>query len=105
MENVKNELGNIYGSRISKNGKWLNLIIKATIEGKETFITCPVKICDIEEANGKPHAVLEYAKTYEGERYVERANIWEIKVYQDKKPDEPKNEEKPVLDDECPFWY
>lgn len=103
MENVKNELGNIYGSRISKNGNWLNLIIKVIIEGKETFITCPVKLADFEEANGKTHAGLEYARTSEGDYYIERANIWGIKVYQDKKPEEPKKEEKPVLDDECPF--
>lgn len=100
MENVKNELGNIYGSRISKNGKWLNLIIKATIEGKETFITCPVKLGSEEKSEVKAYAVL-CSSLDEGMH----AFINNIKVYQDKKPEEPKKEGKPVLDDECPFWY
>lgn len=94
MENVKNELGNIYGSRISKNGKWLNLIIKATIEGKETFITCPVRLSD----DGKHPFACD-------EAFNGVMAIHNIPLYQDKKPEEPKKEDKPVLDDECPFWY
>lgn len=40
----KNELGRIYGSRISNSGKYLNLIVAATINGEEVKITCPVSI-------------------------------------------------------------
>lgn len=71
----KNELGHIYGSRISKNGKWLNLSITTIIDGQQWRITCPVRMgCNAED--GKPVAVVEGS----------RAEISSIPVYQDAKP-------------------
>ena len=86
MENKKNPLGNIYGSRLSKNGKWLNLTITAEINGEKVFITCPVHIADGHLQN-KAYAVIVEGK----------ATIADIPVYEDSKP---KPEE---TDDECPF--
>lgn len=80
MEN--NELGRIYGSRISKSGKYLNLIIVATIEGKEVKITCPVKL---ERGNdeSKPFAALESCNG--------KGKIYNLPVFEDKaKPKEAK---------------
>ena len=75
----KNELGNIYGSRISKNGNWLNLLIVTHIDGKEQRITCPVRIADAYE--GKPHAEI-------GTGTQRFASIYGIKVYEENKPTE-----------------
>ena len=75
----KNELGNIYGSRISKNGNWLNLLIVTHIHGEEVRITCPVRIA--ETYNDKPHAEIGTGT----QRY---ASIYGIKVYEDNKPNE-----------------
>ena len=75
----KNELGNIYGSRISQNGKWLNLLIVTHINGKEERITCPVRIADVCE--DKPRAEI-------GEGSQRFAAIYGIKVFEDKKPNE-----------------
>lgn len=92
MENqqkqYKNELGNIYGSRISKNGNWLNLIIVTTIKGEVTYITCPVRI---EEISEKPHAQI-------GGSPQQYATIYGIKVYEDRKEDE-----QPKVDLDLPF--
>ena len=76
----KNELGNIYGSRISKNGKWLNLLIVTHVNGQETRITCPVRIA---ETSDKPHA--DIGTGTGTQRY---ASIYGIKVYEDRKPSE-----------------
>ena len=88
MEN-KNELGHIYGSRISRNGKWLNLIIAAEINGEKHLITCPVKL-------GAP---------YEGDKPVATivsgdgcAMISQLRVFVDEKPKQ--EEAKP---DDLPF--
>lgn len=63
MENkTKNELGHIYGSRVSKNRKWLNLIIAATIEGKEIKITCPVTL-EIDKKHAYASMIDESGKT------------------------------------------
>lgn len=75
-EQKKNELGNIYGSRVSKNGNWLNLLIVTNVGGQEVRITCPVKIVEISE---KPHAQIS------AQRY---ATIYGIKVFEDRKPTE-----------------
>lgn len=74
----KNELGNIYGSRVSKNGKWLNLLIVTHVNGQEVRITCPVRMND----DGK-HAYAFTALDSEGASY---AQICNIPVYEDKKP-------------------
>ena len=91
MENKKNELGNIYGSRISKNGKWLNLLIVSHIDGREVRITCPVKIKDDYDdivGSEKPYAWLEMLHDSEGNKYIDKASINNLRVYEDKKPTE-----------------
>lgn len=77
-EQKKNELGNIYGSRISKNGNWLNLLIVTHVGGQEVRITCPVRI---NGTSDKPHAEIGTG----AQRY---ASIYGIKVYEDSKPTE-----------------
>lgn len=77
-EQKKNLLGNIYGSRISKNGKWLNLLIVTHVDGKETRITCPVRLND-----DCKHA---YAFTELDAEGATSAKICRIPVYDDVKP-------------------
>ena len=78
-EQKKNLLGNIYGSRISKNGKWLNLLIVTHVDGKETRITCPVKIgFPLEQMEDKKCALVDKAKS--------QATICYIPLYSDVKP-------------------
>ena len=92
----KNELGNIYGSRISKNGNWLNLLIITHINGEEVRITCPVRLAEnFEEATGKPHA--QTSHNTDGLRF---ASIYLIPVYEDKKPTE---EQAAAEDSNLPF--
>ena len=79
-EMKKNELGNIYGSRVSKNGNWLNLLIVTHVNGQETRITCPVRIA---ETSDKPHA--DIGTDTDTQR---RASIYGIKVFEDRKPSE-----------------
>lgn len=98
-EQKKNELGNIYGSRISKNGKWLNLLIVTRIKGEEVRITCPVRLDEYAVEN-KPYARLEMACTSDGERYAEKAAICDLPVYKDKKPTE---EQAAAEDSDLPF--
>lgn len=83
------KLGSIYGSRISKNGKWLNLTIVTEVNGEKRFIVCPVKM-------GAP---------YEGDKPVAtilsgdgRAMISQLRVFADEKP----KQEEPA-DDDIPF--
>ena len=89
-EQKKNELGNIYGSRVSKNGNWLNLLIVTHVGGQELRITCPVRISkDEDDAGGKkPYARLEKACTAEGVEYINKAVIANLPVYEDRKPTE-----------------
>lgn len=75
----KNELGNIYGSRVSKNGKWLNLLIVTHIHGEEARITCPIRI--VEEYDGKNEKPVAQVG-------VKFASIYDVPVYEDKKPTE-----------------
>ena len=79
-EQKKNELGNIYGSRISKNGKWLNLLIVTHVGGQEVRITCPVRMND-----DCKHAFAFTELDAEG---ATRASICHIPVYEDRKPTE-----------------
>lgn len=86
----KNLLGNIYGSRLSKNGKWLNLIITTEINGEKGFITCPVRISkdDDEDTGKKPYAIIEMACDVTGRHYpVGKAIISNLPLYEDRKPD------------------
>ncbi len=89
-EQKKNELGNIYGSRISKNGKWLNLLIVTHVGGQEVRITCPVRITETSE---KPHAEI-------GTGTQRCATIYGVKVYEDNKPTE---EQAAAEDSDLPF--
>lgn len=89
-EQKKNELGNIYGSRISKNGNWLNLLIVTHVGGQEVRITCPVRITETSE---KPHAEI-------GTGTQRRATIYGVKVYEDNKPTE---EQAAAEDSDLPF--
>lgn len=102
MENKKNTLGNIYGSRLSRNGKWLNLIITAEVNGEKVFITCPVRISkDTDEDMGKkPYGVIEMSCDAAGNHYpVGKAFIAGIPFYEDRKP----TEAKAVEDSDLPF--
>ncbi len=76
-EQKKNELGNVYGSRVSKNGKWLNLLIVTHTDGKEVRITCPIRLANNAEPS-KPVATIDGKK----------ASISNIALYEDKKPSE-----------------
>ena len=84
----KNELGNIYGSRISKNGKWLNLLIVSHIDGREVRITCPVRM-EENKLDGKPIAKFHLGEhPLNGELDKTKAMILYIPVYEDRKPNE-----------------
>ena len=84
----KNELGNIYGSRISKNGKWLNLLIVSHIDGREVRITCPVRF-EENKVDGKPIAKFHFGEhPLKGELDKSKAMILYIPVYEDRKPNE-----------------
>lgn len=88
MEN-KNELGRIYGSRISKSGKYLNLIVKAEFNGQDVYITCPVPLDDKKD---KPRAEVGS---------MGHAAIYRIPVFADKatkKQEEKKPEDGTTID-------
>lgn len=99
-EQKKYELGNIYGSRVSKNGNWLNLLIVTHVNGQEVRITCPVKIAKEydDEGGKKPYAKLEKACTDKGVEHIEKAVIANLPVYEDRKEDE-----RPKVDLDLPF--
>lgn len=90
MEN-KTELGHLYGSRISKNGKWLNLSIVTTINGQTIYITCPIRMVANREY-GKPFAQFHYKSDTEIKPTMEvdktKAMLLYIPVYEDRKPTE-----------------
>lgn len=89
-EQKKNELGNIYGSRISKNGKWLNLLIVTHVGGQEVRITCPVRM-EENKTEGKPFAQFHYKEGSpfkSSEKDTTKAMLLYIPVYEDKKPTE-----------------
>lgn len=90
MEN-KTELGHLYGSRISKNGKWLNLSIVTTINGQTIYITCPIRMEENRE-DGKPFAQFHYKSSTELKPAAEldktKAMLLYIPVYEDRKPTE-----------------
>jgi len=95
----KNELGNIYGSRVSKNGKWFNLLIVTHIDGREVRITCPVRL-EENAVEGKPYARVEMACTSEGDHYADKGVIANVPVYEDRKPTE---EQAKAEDSDLPF--
>lgn len=90
----EHKLGSIYGSRISKNGKWLNLTIVTEINGEKHFITCPVRIVEeYDGSNKKPIAQIGLKVAQIGQC----ASIYDIPVYEDSKPqqEEPADEDIP----------
>lgn len=89
-EQKKNELGNIYGSRVSKNGNWLNLLIVTHLGEQEVRITCPVRLAkEYDDVGGKkPYARLEKGCTADGVEYIDKAVIANLPVYEDRKPTE-----------------
>lgn len=91
-EQKKNELGTIYGSRISKSGKWLNLLIVTHTDGHEVRITCPVRL--------KDDCKHPFAFTELDAGGATRASICHIPVYEDKKPTE---EQAAAEDSDLPF--
>ena len=105
MEN-KNELGHIYGSRVSRNGKWLNLIIAAEINGEKHLITCPVKIeDDYDDIAGaeKPYACLEWVCDSKGNRSIDKARVCNLRVYEDSKPKQEEAKADEAKADDLPF--
>ena len=87
-EQKKNELGNIYGSRVSKNGNWLNLLIVTHVGGQEVRITCPVRM-EENKVEGKPFAKFHLGEhPLNGELDKTKAMLLYIPVYEDKKPTE-----------------
>lgn len=80
-------VGHIYGARISKSGKWLNLTITSDVNGGKFFITCPVRMpCNADAT--KPVAAVDET----------RATISGIPVYEDAKQDD-----EAKADDDIPF--
>lgn len=110
MEEIKSELGHIYGSRISKNGKWLNLIISTNINGENWRITCPVRM-EENQTDGKPFSKFHLKSNAEIVSTMEldksKAMILYIPVYEDAKPKQqaPANADNPFAkaDGELPF--
>lgn len=101
-EQKKNELGYIYGSRISKNGKWLNLLIVTHVGGQEVRITCPVRL-EENKVEGKPFAQfhLTNGSPFKSpEKDMTKAMLLYIPVYEDRKPTE---EQAAREDAEIPF--
>lgn len=105
----QNELGKIYGSRISKSGKYLNLLIVSTIAGKDCLITVPVAMYEQSNDGKKPSA--RYHQKALGVNDESKAMIIYVPVYKDKakaeepKTEEPKTEEETldIDNDELPF--
>ena len=101
-EKKKYGLGNIYGTRVSKNGKWLNLLVAIRVGEQEELITCPVRIStEYDDVCGKkPYARIEKACTAEGVEYNDKAVIANLPVYEYKKPTE---KQAAVKDGDLPF--
>lgn len=87
-EQNKNILGNIYGSRVSNSGKWLNLIISTNIDGKDYKIVVPVRMQEFAK-EGKPYAHVVTSK---------KAELLDLPVYEERKPAQTSEE-----DGEMPF--
>lgn len=84
----KTELGHIYSCRISKSGKYLNLIVSVEIGEENAYVCVPVPF-DGYEREGHPYA--EKMDLKEG-----YAKIQNLKVFNYEKPaDKAKDEEIP----------
>ena len=89
MKNL--ECGHVYGCRLSKNGKWLNLTIATKEDGEELRICVP--IC-LEERDGKPNARIDE----DGYAVIEN-----LKVFKDEKPKAEEKKEEPEDPYDGPF--
>lgn len=99
-------VGHIYGARISKSGKWLNLTITTDVNGGKFFITCPVKIeDDYDDIAGaeKPYARLEWTCDSEGNRSIDKARVCNLRVYEDSKPKQEEAKADEAKADDLPF--
>ena len=95
MEN----LGRLYGSRISKKGNHLNLIILIEENGERRFINVPVQIDGKPPIKlGKPIATIEneHWDEYTDERVPKQATISNIPIFLE---EAKKEEAKPQYDD------
>ena len=85
----KTELGHIYGCRLSKSQKYLNLTIAVRIDNEDFFICVPVPFRGLERP-GQPYAEVTSAK-------IDSASIVELKIFKDRTPAEK------AKDEEIPF--
>ena len=85
-DNIKYVMGNIYGSRVSKNGKWLNVIITTTINGQIYRVSAPVRLGAGES----------------GKLYAERTKTPYTAVIRDLRVFEKAEQQQPPTDD-LPF--
>ena len=100
MEQDKNRIGRIYGSRISRNGKWLNLII--AIDKEKFNVPISLEIPD-EDGKSKPYASVEKGSKNDGAKVrYNKAVIYGIPIYMDETKEETP---KPPINEEFPFWY
>lgn len=89
----KTELGHIYSCRISKSGKYLNLIVSVNVGEEIAYVCVPVPF-DGYEREGHPYA--EKMDLKEG-----YAKILNLKVFNYEKPAEKPAEK--AKDEEIPF--
>lgn len=94
-EKTTYELGNIYGSRMSKKGTYLNLLVLTTHNGEALTICVPVKINNDRE--GKPSACVDLVAC--------NASIERVKVFKgkDDSHEDDSHEEEIPEDCELPF--
>lgn len=86
--NIHYTVGHIYGSRVSRNGQWLNLQIVSSYDDKPIGITVPIHIgCDRPD---KSYVVID----------GDKAVIENVRVYP---TDQPKKEEPKAFDGDLPF--
>ena len=99
MEQNKNRIGRIYGSRISRNGKWLNLII--AIDKEKFNVPISLEIHDEEGKSHKPYASVEKGSKSDGAKVqYNKAVIYAIPIYMD---DTKEETPKPSFSEEFPF--
>lgn len=89
----KTELGHIYGCRLSKSQKYLNLTIAVRIDNEDFFVCVPVPLRGLERP-GQPYAEVTSAKI------VDSASIADLKIFKDRTPAEKPEEKKA---DSIPF--
>lgn len=99
MEQDKNKIGRIYGSRISRNGKWLNLII--AIDKEKFNVPISLEIPYEDSKSHKPYASIEKGSKSDGTKVLyNKAVIYGIPIYMDETKEETP---KPSFSEEFPF--